>query len=566
MVIQSNVPIRMSDGSVLYANIGYPTDPTTGKRAVGRFPVLLTQNPYAGPTAQPDSFFVSRGYIFVSAGVRGSGLSMGPNATEVADDLFGPRSAQDGVELVNWAAHRLDGSNGIVGLTGCSYLGIDQLFTAAAAGPDSPIKAILPACASNSYDVYFAGGIPSQEGWLLGDSGAILGTRNAAANTAAGQALGAEIQAGVGRAYNNAYWQKRTTANVGAQIVRNGIPALLWSGWSATEMPGPVELYAVLQNAWRHRPEFEPMEPNQPTTGRYQIIVGPGSHAEGLDKSIELEWFDTWLKGRKTNMAHTSTPMHLYENEAGRWVNAATYPLMSAYTPYYLGAMRTLATHRPVAPSMDPITWGPPTQTGTTLTYDSSPLPDGATLAGPVAASIYASSSNTNLEFIATLDDVAADGSAQTITTGAVLGSLRALDKARSWYDRNGLLVNPYHPFAADRYAQPGQVERYDIKLYPTVWSVKPGHTLRLVLSTEAAANDCGISLTNLPQALPCHLTAKQQATVPEGAYQVQYAPSFPSSLSLPLLADNALPTARSSTTATSAGQTEPIQWDSTRP
>ena len=73
---------------------------------------------------------------------------------------FGPRQTKDGVALVHWAAQKLSGSNGIVGLDGCSFLGIDQIFTAAALGPNSPVKEILPACASNDYNTYFAGGIP----------------------------------------------------------------------------------------------------------------------------------------------------------------------------------------------------------------------------------------------------------------------------------------------------------------------------------------------------------------------------------------------------------------------
>ena len=36
----------MSDGTVLRANVYYPTDPSTGREAAGRFPVILTQTPY----------------------------------------------------------------------------------------------------------------------------------------------------------------------------------------------------------------------------------------------------------------------------------------------------------------------------------------------------------------------------------------------------------------------------------------------------------------------------------------------------------------------------------------
>jgi hypothetical protein len=46
-------------------------------------------------------------------------------------------------------------------------------------------------------------------------------------------------------------------------------------------------------------------------------------------------------------------------------------------------------------------------------------------------------------------------------------------------------MVLPGHPFTADDYAPPWQVERYDIKLRPVVWSVEPGHWLQLTLTTQ---------------------------------------------------------------------------------
>src|ERR1700736_5648687 len=43
---QSNLAVTMSDGTVLRANVSFPTDPKTGNPAPGPFPVLLTQTPY----------------------------------------------------------------------------------------------------------------------------------------------------------------------------------------------------------------------------------------------------------------------------------------------------------------------------------------------------------------------------------------------------------------------------------------------------------------------------------------------------------------------------------------
>jgi predicted acyl esterase len=143
VVKRLDVPVRMSDGTVLRADIASPADPATGKPAAGRFPVLLTQSPYGKDTAgQIDSsaigistYFVKRGYIDVVVDVRGTGNSGG------RFDLFDPKQVSDGVALVKWVA-ALPHSSGKVGLHGASYLGIDQMLTAGAVGKGSPLKAI----------------------------------------------------------------------------------------------------------------------------------------------------------------------------------------------------------------------------------------------------------------------------------------------------------------------------------------------------------------------------------------------------------------------------------------
>nr|WP_285899771.1 CocE/NonD family hydrolase [Frankia sp. R82] len=145
-------------------------------------------------------FFVSRGYIFVSVDVRGTNRSQAPNDGPLVNPLFGPRITKDGVEVVDWAAHQLAGSNGVIGLYGCSQLGINQLFTAAAVGPHAPVKAVIPACASNSYNIYFSGGVPSATVPLFGQDLPLGGDKHRAENLAFGRQLVAEINASGHRA------------------------------------------------------------------------------------------------------------------------------------------------------------------------------------------------------------------------------------------------------------------------------------------------------------------------------------------------------------------------------
>ncbi|MDQ1680057.1 MAG: uncharacterized protein QOI42_916, partial [Frankiaceae bacterium] len=160
--VTKNIPVTMSDGTVLRVDVYRPSDLVTGAPVQGKdFPVLMTQTPYGKGASDPagsgpDTYLISRGYIEVEVDIRGRGASEGNF------EAFGPREIQDGVEMVGWSA-ALSGSNGKVGLIGCSYLGINQLLTAEAIGPHSPLKAIFPQDSSNSNyrDLAFVGGMPS---------------------------------------------------------------------------------------------------------------------------------------------------------------------------------------------------------------------------------------------------------------------------------------------------------------------------------------------------------------------------------------------------------------------
>ena len=166
---------------------------------------------------------------------------------------------------------------------------------------------------------------------------------------------------------------------------------------------------------------------------------------------------------------------------------------------------------------------------------------------------------------ITSLQDVAPDGSAKDISHGALVASLRALQDERTWKDKNGVIVNPEHLFTADEYLTPNQPVQLDIKLYPRLWDILPGHAIRLVLSTQTAKSDCGVSLAALPQAFPCNPSATQQATLPGGTYTIQWSATAPSAVNVPLMKLYALPTAPNSITATSKNLTEPLVW-STQP
>jgi predicted acyl esterase len=565
MTVESRTPITMDDGATLYATIGYPAD-AHGARAPGSFPVLLTQSPYLSSQQAPRIFFVSRGYIHAIVQVRGTGDTTGPDGGPVAADHFSPRQVDDAVSLVDWAS-KLPGSNGRVGMYGCSHLGVIQIFTAASVGKNSPLKAIVPACAYYGYDNNFASGIPSQTIGLIRTEGlaeGLYGPKNAAANDAFNDKRLDEILASGPQAYEGRFWRVRSTLDAIPRIVENRIPALFWSGTFASDGPGTWYQYSAAQNAHAGRPPFGPMSPKQEPTGRYQVIIGPWNHGQGIDDALQLEWFDTWLKNQDTGMADTKTPMHVFETGSNRWVNGFALPVTNRYKPLYLASGRALSAARPAAAGSAAVRWGDPTAPGTTLTFDAPPLTRTQVVAGPVAATVYASSDAENLSLIATLFDVAPDGTAIEITTGNVLGSFRALDAQRSWHDEDGLVIRPVHKYDRDRFAKPGSVQRYDIALNSAMASIAAGHRLRLVLSTAAPQSKCAGSFTAaLTVALPCLPTDAQRAALTNSTYEIRWSRSKPSSLNVGLVDPTALPSAASGVTPTSNNRVLPLDWSS---
>src|SRR4051812_5417453 len=121
-----DVPIVMRDGTKLFADVHRPAR-ADGKPAPGRFPVILTQDPYAkNETAVigADPLFIRRGYVQVIVDVRGTGSSEGNW------DSFGAAEQRDSLEIARWTT-RQGWSSGDLVLYGPSYMAINQIFTAA---------------------------------------------------------------------------------------------------------------------------------------------------------------------------------------------------------------------------------------------------------------------------------------------------------------------------------------------------------------------------------------------------------------------------------------------------
>ena len=610
----NDIPVTGAGGTTIRVNEIYPTT-ASGQPAKGHFPVLLTMTPYGkgqggsstagststtSPTGGADNYLVQRGYIEVVEDVRGTGDSNG------SWGLFDPIQQRDAIKVLHWAAH-LPNSNGKVGTYGPSYLGIDQLLLAGAVGKHSPLKATFPMVPANDIyrDTSFMGGLLDFEfsETYLGLTGA-LNTVNPLSDATSDPAMlsdlaGIEsdhvnglatyhatttenILGGGDEAYDGSYWQARNPQNVLARVAANHIPAYMVGGEFDIFQNGEPVNYAELQNAWAGRGTTGPMAPGQKTTGRYQLIVGPWEHINGSSVDVdplELEWFDTWLKGERTGMARTRTPLHYYDLGSGNFDETTTYPFTGATANrLYFGSGGTLTASAPSsstggssspvsglplpglpASDSDTLVWSPSgvpcgrsidqwsmgglsipagtagflapcatddrlAETGPWATsYTSAPLTHAETLGGPVTATVYASATTTETQLVAELEEVTPNGTAYPLTEGALLGSLRAVNAKRSW-TAGGMTVLPYHPYTQTSAAPvtPGQMTEYQIQIFPTLDTIAAGDSLRLTLSTADAPH-----LTPLPPQLP---------SLAGGVYTISRSAAAPSSLTFETL------------------------------
>jgi predicted acyl esterase len=264
---------------------------------------------------------------------------------------------------------------------------------------------------------------------------------------------------------------------------------------------------------------------------------------------------ETWVKGVDTGIK-TNTPMHLYEVGSERWINLERYPGVTNYIAWRLDEKNMLKSDEIMKSSSSTLVYGDPAKPESRLSYTSPPLAEGATLAGPMSVTIYASSSNTNLVLIAHLYDVAPDGSEKLITDGAVLGSQRELDRVKSWTDGLDTMIWPWPKLEHDNYLKPGKVYRFDMSLSPRQWSINPNHHLRLELTTQSPADVCPSN--GVPSRLgtdPCGLTGPQSKTVPGGTYTIMHGPNWPSALNLPQLPFKFFSTVQSGTIPTASNE-----------
>jgi putative CocE/NonD family hydrolase len=506
-VTMSDVTIRASDGVSLSGDVHLPD-------ANGRFPAIVDMEPYGRSTA---TTYLQDGYAHVNTDVRGSGKSGG------ALCLLCYREQLDVKEVVEWVAHQ-PWSNGKVVLYGYSYSAITSLLGAALRPPHLTAVIVGHPPTDPYRDVIWQNGLYLQgfvAQWFAGQTAA--------------QSLGGGAQSQMlDRAQQEFVLQTRELPldgpvyrerSVLARMQRIKVPTYVFSGWS--DMYSRGDLWLIDGLAARHKLLWIDASTHH-GTGQGGEVGAPYASSP-TDQLAQLgsdapkgeikAWLDRFVKGRRNGI--TKTPRVRYFDMGDRtWHSAKSWRSATRSRPrLYLSGARsgtahslndgtlasTLPTGRdsyqesyvydPTAGSSIPIDregpdgflpYAPLDQRFDEphgLTYTTPPLSKPLHLAGPSELRFWAITEASDMAWVGRLVDVAPDGSARMITSGWLRSSFRTVDPKRS---RDGA---PYLPDDKQVPVTIGLQTLYRMDIWDTAYTLKPGHRLRLWLSSSDSPN-----------------------------------------------------------------------------
>jgi predicted acyl esterase len=505
MRVDFNVPIVMSDGLILYADVFRPVEED-------RYAVLLSHGPYAKGLAFQDGYpnawdimvkthpdvprgstntyqswevvdpekWVPDGYVCVRVDSRGAGCSSGYL------DVWSPLETRDFAECVEWAGVQ-PWSNGKVGLAGISYYAINQ-WQVAALQP----KHLAAICAWEGFadfyrDATHHGGILSTffANWYdmqvktvqhgCGERGK---RSRVTGELTCGPDLRSEEELTANRAdlglvtfahpFDDEYYAVRAPdwSKVTVPLLSSGN----WGG-HGLHLRGNIEgfVQAASKQKW--------------------LEVHGGTHWIGFytDYGVALQkkFFGHFLKGDDTGWISQPTLQlqirHPGECFAERYENE--WPLArTKWTTLHLDIAKKGLTASAAAGSATVSYDG----MGEGVTFLGAPFEADTELTGPIAAKLYISSSTSDADIFLVVKLFEPSGAEHVfqgaldpnspIAQGWLRASHRRLDPIKSKPYR------PYHSHITKEPLKPGEIVELDIEIWPTCIVVPKGWRIGLTI------------------------------------------------------------------------------------
>src|SRR5436190_6526467 len=498
IVVEKDVDVPMRDGARLKADVFRPED-------AGAFPAILNLGPFqkdklwippdnleekANPwmnweTVNPQ-WWVPKGYTAVRVDGRGSGKSPGQcEPWSLAESI-------DFYDAIEWAAAQT-WCSGKVGLSGISYVAINQWFVANHQPPS--LAAIIPweGFADLYRDALFHGGLLSlfMPNWYMAHLMHHLVGRASRHNPNAWQTntlhfwLQNNLDSGAFRGAQ-AQWDKVT------------VPMLSVGNWSGMGLHLRGNTEAFMRAASPHK----------------KLRIHAGTHVHPFyteeGRRDQLRFFDCWLKGIDNGVMDEPPVKLAIRKGADRieWRYEQEWPLKrTQWTRFYFDLSKSAPELAELVPS-NPAVCHPRTYAATRLGsmgstsaassqvmtglpppgmgvfLETPPLPHDVEVTGPVAAVLWVSSSSEDMDLFLTIRNIAPDGS-DVLETGQQ-GS--PVPVAKGWLrvshrELDGKLSLPYRPYHRHQrrfYLKPGEIVEVQVEIWPTSMVFKKGHRIRL--------------------------------------------------------------------------------------
>ena len=460
--------------------------------------------------AEEAKFFANNDYVFVIQDCRGKNDSEG---------IFRPffNDPTDGYDTLSWCVKQ-DWSNGQLGTFGASYQAWNQWATAALGHPNLKTMVSIVALPDPVLNVPFQNGALSL--WSADWMAMVDGRRNTDLSIYDVQSLYRHLplktmDAQFGRPNSpiwqdwikhpsaDEYWNRSFYQNKFNEI---DVPVLHISGWYDDDAIGTHINYTGMKKLGK----------SQRARSNQKLIIGPWQHRVNLSRqlygidfgaqalidlrTIELDWFDHWLKGAENEVMKQPT-VDVFTMGSNIWRRTNAWPLEETrYVKYFIHSNGKANTSMgdgelsTTIPSLDepcdayqydaanpcpnvydtsvPPAEGPHDQRvierrEDVLVYSTHSLENDLEVTGPITATLYASTTARDTDFWAQLTDVFPNGYSMHLTEGIIRGRYR-------------------NSLSKEELLNPGVVYEFNIDLWVTSNLFQRGHKIRVDVSSSS--------------------------------------------------------------------------------
>ena len=475
-----DVLIPTRDGAYLHCDVYRPDAP-------GKYPVIMALAPYPRSLnfgafspyigvddnggvgtqywgfeqANPE-YWIPRGYVYVTVSAKGYGGSDGislPLTRQEAEDFY---------DAIEWAAMQ-PWSTGAIGLYGISYYAFSQYWVAGMKPPH--LKAIVPWewLAEPYRDIAFRGGIPCWFGVFFALGLRMLSNNFLIAPSFLLMMFFYPLYDDNWRQFTNPLLEEIEVPMLSVGCLND--PDL--------HLRGNVNAFAAARGP------------------RKKLLLYSGTHwgsaYQPWANRTVLRFFDHYLKGVDTGIeeepavdvelrtgSHTFT--HVYGNQ---------WPLeQTQWTKFFLDAGTRSLSRTDNPNSAQAVAQWESDEFGTSqrVLFLSDPLPEDMSIAGPLAAHFWVSSTAGDVDLTVELHAYDENGEEirfpyylpdaadEPVSRGWLRASLRALDPERS------RPYQPYHTFSKNEWLTPGVPVPVDVEIWPTSMLFRKGTRFGLTI------------------------------------------------------------------------------------